>query len=139
MFEFFDKETPEVCRRLFARAAEIDARYLRVPLFEAADLVRADFSDLHRFISDREISFRYDDLDFDFTIAEIGQPIVSAHGNGRYNGFMLQSSAEDRSWFTNVSKPGGQSQGARAQALADCFEKQFGVRNLGRLLGHHRW
>lgn len=139
MFGFGDKETADVARRLFEKSQEIAARFLGLSHKEAAALARVDFPESDRHISDREFSFQYADLpEFGFVVSEISGPVITAHGSGRFAGFMLQTGADEHSWLTSVYKPIGRAQGPKAQSLANVFEKQLGVRNMEKMMARIR-
>jgi hypothetical protein len=129
MFGFADRDTPETARLIFLRSQEIGRRFLGLPLEEAGELVKRNFTPEHCYVSSDQIGFIYADLpDFSFAInAWLSDSTLTIYGGGKYDGFLLQRDAAGDRLNINVEKPLSRPLGPKAKRLADFFQKQYGA------------
>lgn len=129
MFGFADNETPETARLIFLRSQEIGRRFLVLPLEEAGELVRQNFTPEDCVVSSDHIGIVYADLpDFSFAInGWSGNNTLTIYGGGKYDGFLLQRDAAGDRLNINVEKPPSRPLGPKAKRLADFFKKQYGA------------
>jgi len=138
MFEFLDRQTPEVARLLYGRASDAAREYAALSLNELSRRAATDFAKTMHWVSSDQVAFHFEDLpDFSFMITyTLNEPVLSIQAGGRFWGFILQRSGD--TWFTHVRKPLRGQMGSRAKRLAICLQRLYGIGNIGEKIARAR-
>ena len=138
MFDFLDRQTPEIARLLHQRATESAQHYLGLLLGELKERVAADFPKPMHWTSGDSVAFHFDELpDFSFIVTYmLDEPTLTIQAGGRFRGFQLQQTSGR--WWTTIHKPLRNPIGPKAQRLAKRLEQQFGIKNATDVLDKFR-